>query len=50
MPEAWFMAVGISNFYLITPLKRQEFIHINLKDIIEERIKEYKLEDIARAN
>ena len=45
-----FMTMNISNFYLMTPLKHPEFIRINLRDIPDERIKEYKLKDIATAN
>jgi hypothetical protein len=49
-PRAKFMTMDISNFYLMTPLKRPEFIRINLRDIPDEIIKEYKLKDIATAN
>ena len=33
---ATFMAMVITNFYLITPLDRPEYIHIKLGDIPEE--------------
>ena len=49
-PGANFMTMDISSFYLITPLKRPEFIRINLRNIPDEIIKEYKLKDIATAN
>ena len=44
--NAKFMTMDISNFYLMTPLKRPEYIHINIKDIPDEIINEYKLRDI----
>ena len=47
---AKFMTMDISNFYLMTPLKRPEYIRVSLKDIPEEIIKEYKLKDIALEN
>ena len=47
---AKFMTMDISNFYLMTPLKRPEYIRVSLKDIPEEVIKEYKLKDIAMEN
>ena len=40
-----FMTIDISNFYLITPLKRLEYIHINLRDIPDDIIEEYKLKE-----
>ena len=49
-PGAKFMTMDISNFYLMTPLKRPEFIRINLRDIPDEIIKEYKLKNISTAN
>ena len=39
--------MDISNFYLNTPLKRPEFIRLNIRDIPREIIEEYKLRDIA---
>ena len=47
---AKFMTTDISNFYLMTPLKRPEYIYISIKDIPEETITEYKLRDKADAN
>ncbi len=40
---AKFMTMDISNFYLMTPLKRPEYIRIKLTDIPKEIIDEYKL-------
>jgi len=40
---AKFMTMDISNFYLMTPLKRPEYIRIKLSDIPEEVIVEYGL-------
>ena len=34
-----FTTVDISNFYLMTPLKRPEYIHIHIRDIPDEIIK-----------
>ena len=42
---AKFMTMDISNFYLMTPLKRPEFIRMKMADIPEEIIKEYGLRD-----
>ena len=44
---AKFMTLDISNFYLMTPLKRPEYIHIKLADIPQEVIDEYNLQDKA---
>jgi hypothetical protein len=44
---ARFMTIDISDFYLMTPLKRPEFIRISINDIPEEIIIEYKLREIA---
>eukprot|EP00804_Cyclotella_cryptica_P008100 CCRYP_004591-RA/>CCRYP_004591-RA protein AED:0.17 eAED:0.17 QI:0/0/0/1/0/0/4/0/815 len=44
---AKFMTMDITNFYLNTPLKRPEFIRLNIRDIPQEIIDEYKLKDIA---
>ena len=46
-PGAKFMTMDISNFYLMTPLKRPEFIRMRLSDIPDEIISEYKLRDKA---
>ena len=40
---ARFMTMDISNFYLMTPLKRPEFIRINIRDIPDKIINEYNL-------
>ena len=37
------MTIDISNFYIMTPLKRTEYISIHVRDIPDEIIKEYKL-------
>ncbi len=39
------MTMDISNFYLMTPLHRSEFIRMKLSDIPDEIIDEYKLQD-----
>lgn len=44
---ARFMTMDISNFYLMTPLKRPEYIRISLSDIPDEIIIEYKLREKA---
>ena len=41
------MMLGISNFYLMTPLKWAEYICMKLADIPEEIIVEYKLHEKA---
>ncbi len=41
------MTMDIANFYLMTPLKRPEYVKIKLRDIPEEIIIEYKLRDLA---
>jgi len=41
------MTIDISDFYLMTPLKRPEFICISINDIPEEIIIEYKLRKMA---
>jgi hypothetical protein len=47
---ARFMTMDIANFYLMTPLKRPEYVKIKLSDIPEEIIVEYKLHDLANAD
>ena len=44
------MTMDISNFYLMNPLKRPEYIRIIIKDIPDKIIKKYKLRDIADKN
>ena len=46
-PNAKFMTMDISNFYLMTPLKRPEFIRMKISDIPEEIIVEYKLRELV---
>jgi hypothetical protein len=48
-PGAKFMTMDISNFYLMTPLKRPEYIRVKLHDMPEEIINEYKLRDKANS-
>ena len=49
-PGARFMTIDISNFYLMTPLKRPEYIRLRLTDVPEEIIIEYGLLKIATDN
>jgi hypothetical protein len=44
------MTMDIANFYLMTPLKRPEYVKIKMRDIPEEIIVEYKLRDLATAD
>ena len=44
------MTMEIPNFYLMTPLKRPEYVKIKLRDIPEEIIDEYKLRDLSTAD
>jgi hypothetical protein len=46
-PGARFMTMDISNFYLMTPLKRLEYVKLKFTDIPEEIIVEYKLRELA---
>ena len=46
-PGARFMTMDLSNFYLMTPLKRPEYVKIKMNDIPEEIRAEYKLHDLA---
>ena len=46
-PGAKFMTMDISHFYLTTPLKRPEYIRINIRDIPQEIIDEYNLHQHA---
>ena len=48
-PGARFMTMDVSNFYLMTPLKRPEYIRVRLSDMPEEIINEYKLREKANA-
>ncbi len=47
---ARFMTMDISNFYLMTPLHRPEFIHVKLSNIPDEVIEEYMLREKATKN
>ena len=42
---AKFMTADISNFYLMTPLKRSEYVKLNLTDVPGEVIAEYGLKE-----
>ena len=44
------MKMDIYNVYLMTPLKRPEYICFSIKGIPEEIITAYKLRDKAEAN
>jgi hypothetical protein len=46
-PGARFMSLDISDFYLMAPMTRYEYVRMNLTDFPEEMIEEYKLRDIA---
>jgi hypothetical protein len=50
MKNVQFMTMGISNFYLMTPLHHAEFIWIKLSDIPDEFFNEYKLRGKATKN
>ena len=49
-PGARFMTMDISNFYLMTPLLRPEYIRIKLSDLPDEIIRQYKLNDKVNKN
>jgi hypothetical protein len=49
-PGAKFMSLDISNFYLMAPMTRPEYVRMNLSDFPDEIIEEYKLRDIADEN
>ena len=44
------MTMDISNFYLMTPLRRPEYVCINIRDIPDKIVQEYKLKEKAEAN
>eukprot|EP00804_Cyclotella_cryptica_P005280 CCRYP_015798-RA/>CCRYP_015798-RA protein AED:0.29 eAED:0.29 QI:0/0/0/1/1/1/2/0/570 len=46
-PTAKFMTIDISNFYLMTPLMRPEYLRVKLTDIPVEIITKYKLHNKA---
>jgi hypothetical protein len=45
-----FMTMDISNFYLMTPLHRPEFIWMKMNKIWDEVIDKYKLRDKATSD
>ena len=47
---AKFATADLSNFYLMTPLKRPEYGRVKLTDIPDEIIEEYKLREKATAD
>ena len=49
-PGARFMTMDISNFYLMTPLLRPEYIRIKLSDLPQEIIDQYQLKDKVNKN
>ena len=49
-PGAKFMSVDIKDFYLNTPLTRYEYLRLKMKDLPEDVIEEYKLNDKATAD
>ena len=44
-PGAKFMTMDISNFYLMTPLKRKEYLRMRITDMPDNVIDQYKLRD-----
>ena len=48
--DAKFMTGDIKNFYLNTPLKRKEYVRLRMKDVPQEIIDEYKLEEKANSD
>eukprot|EP00804_Cyclotella_cryptica_P007378 CCRYP_002595-RA/>CCRYP_002595-RA protein AED:0.45 eAED:0.45 QI:0/-1/0/1/-1/1/1/0/113 len=49
-PGAKFMSLDISNFYLMAPMDRPEFVRMHLSDFPDDVIYEYNLKDIATAD
>ncbi len=47
---AQLMTMDFSNYYLMTPLHRAEFIQVKLSDIPDEVINEYKFREKATKN
>ena len=39
------MTMYISNFYLMTPLNRPEYIRINIRDVPDKIVREYNLKE-----
>eukprot|EP00956_Cyclotella_meneghiniana_P017716 scaffold29109_cov56-Cyclotella_meneghiniana.AAC.5 len=48
-PGAKFMTMDISNFYLMTPLLRPEYLRIKMADLPDEIIQEYRLRKLVNA-
>ncbi len=44
------MTMDISNFYLMTPLKRKEYLHMKLSDMPANVINQYNLRERATAD
>jgi Reverse transcriptase (RNA-dependent DNA polymerase) len=49
-PEAKFCTADVTNFYLNTPMEREEYVRIPLNLIPPEIIQEYKLQDLVDSN
>ena len=47
---AKFMTKDISNFYLMTPPNRPEYIRINIRDAPDEIVREYNLKEKKAAD
>ena len=47
-PGAKFMSLDISNFYLMAPMDRPEYMQMNLSDFPDDIIEEYNLREIAK--
>ena len=46
-PGAKFFTMDIKNFYLMTPLKRREYVRLNMSDMPADVIEHYKLQENA---
>jgi len=46
-PGAKFMSLDISNFYLMAPMTRYEYVRMNLSDFPDDIIEEYNLREIT---
>ncbi|KAL7532915.1 hypothetical protein ACHAXR_004936 [Thalassiosira sp. AJA248-18] len=46
-PGAKFFNMDIKNFYLMTPLKRREYVRLNMSDMPDNVIEHYQLKDKA---
>ena len=49
-PGAKFMTMDIANFYLMTPLKRKEYLRMKMSDIPDAIVQQYKLNEKATAD